>query len=44
MVIDKNKEIDKIKKRIKRESEIKPITQKDKKLFSRIRNAVKKQK
>jgi len=44
MDIDKNKELKKLKKRKEREEVIVPIKQKDKRLFSKIRNAIKKQK
>jgi|VirMetMinimDraft_7_1064189.scaffolds.fasta_scaffold07285_5 hypothetical protein len=42
MNIVKNKDLDKVKKR--KEGEIEPLKSKDKELFSKIRNAIKKKK
>ena len=44
MELEKNKQIKKIEKKKKREEKITPLKQEDKRLFSKIRNAVKKQK
>lgn len=44
MEIEKNKKADKAKKRIERNKKITPLKQEDKRLFSKIRNAIKKQK
>ena len=44
MDIEKNKQIKQIEKRKKKESKIAPLKHKDKRLFSKIRTAVKKQK
>ncbi len=42
MEIKKNKDLDKVKK--KQEGKIEPLKEKDKRLFSKIRNVVKKKK
>jgi len=44
MDIEKNKYLDKVKKKKEREKKIMPLKQEDKRLFSKIRNAIKKQK
>ena len=42
MKIDKNKYVDEVKNKKKRQEHIRPLKQKDKKLFSKIRSAIKK--